>query len=159
LGRIVKITKTKGFSLIELMIVIAVIGIMAGIASLSWQRYVNNANLRTAARGLATDINLMKARAISKTDTNYTMVFDRVANTYTLNGTAVEIKLLTPPDQPSASTFIFSLPSGGPTETLIFQARGTLIPAGGTIELRNNIGSRAIITYNFTGKTHVTFIY
>ena len=61
-----RIKESKGFSLIELMIVLLIIGIMATIASYSYRRYVNNANLRTAARQLATDINTMKGVAVSK---------------------------------------------------------------------------------------------
>ena len=61
-----KIKESKGFSLIELMIVLLIIGIMATISSYSYTRYVNNANLRTAARQLATDINTMKGVAVSQ---------------------------------------------------------------------------------------------
>ncbi len=55
--------RKSGFSLIELIIVIGVIGIMAAIGAYSWQRYVSNTNLRTAARELVADFNYMKANA------------------------------------------------------------------------------------------------
>ena len=48
-----RIKESKGFSLIELMIVLLIIGIMATIGSYSYTRYVNNANLRSWARQLA----------------------------------------------------------------------------------------------------------
>jgi len=147
----------SGFSLVELMIVIALIGILASISSYAWIRYVSNANLRSAARDLASDINAMKSMAVSKTDTTYTIDFNQTSNTYTMNGTTVQIKSLAPTEQGHGSTYIFSLPGGGATYTLTFLSRGTLSPPSGTIELRNNRASWARITFNTTGKTYVTF--
>jgi type II secretion system protein H len=144
-----KMQLRKGFTIVELMVVIAIIGIMATVASFAWQRYVNNTNLRTAARELAADINSMKAKAVSKTDTDYTIDFDTAANTYTLNGTTVQTKLLTSFGQGIRIT-------EATTPTITCQKRGTLSPLGHVI-LSNNRGSNATIKFNITGKTHVTF--
>ncbi|MGV8058665.1 MAG: prepilin-type N-terminal cleavage/methylation domain-containing protein [Smithellaceae bacterium] len=145
----------KGFSLVEVIIVIAIISILASIASFAWQRYVYNANLRTAARDLVSDINAMKQNAVSKVDTVHTIVFNSAANTYTMNGTTVQTK--SPASSGQGNAYIYSLPGGGTAYTLTFLARGTLSPASGTIELRNNRESWARITFNTTGKTYVTF--
>ena len=152
-----KMKTNKGFSLVEIMIVIAIIGVLATIATFSWQRYVSNTNLRTAARDLASDFNSMRQNAVSKLDTTHTIVFDSAANTYTMSGTTIQTKSLAPPGQEAGSTYIFSLPGGGATYTLTFLSRGTLSPAAGTITLKNNRGSTATITFNTTGKTYVTF--
>jgi prepilin-type N-terminal cleavage/methylation domain-containing protein len=151
-----KMKTNKGFSLIELMIVIAIIGIVASISSFAWQRYVSNSNLRTAARTLVTDINTMKQGAVSKLDTTFTIDFNKTANTYTLTGTTVQTKSPAPPEQSAGGTYIFSLPGGGTSYTLSFLPRGTLSGLG-TIILKNNRGSSATIVFNITGKTYVTF--
>ncbi len=147
----------KGFSLIELIIVIGIIGIVATIGVYSYQGYVANANLRSAARDLASYMNTMKQNAVSKQDTTFTIDFDKTANTYTMNGTTVQTKSLAPPEQRQGGTYIFSLPGGGTTYTLTFLARGTLSPSTGSIILKNNRTSTATITFNITGKTYVTF--
>lgn len=163
---VVKIQKQTGFSLVELLIVIAIMGIMAIIASYSWQRSVNNANLRTAARQLESDIKTMKERAFSA-DTTLTMIFDQTANTYKrFNGITVQTVSLASFGQ---NITIDSLPGAVTTYTLSFLARGLLSPAPTAIAncstitntcsivLKNSRNSQATITYNLTGKTYVTF--
>jgi Tfp pilus assembly protein PilE len=150
---------------VELLIVIAIIGILAGISAYSWQRYVANANLRTAARELVADFNFMKTNAVSNPDFTHTIAFNRTANPNSYTMSAVDASAN------SASTFpqtkipaaagsgisITSLPGGGATYTLTFLARGTLSPAAGTITLQNSRGSTASIIFNVTGKTYATF--
>ncbi len=153
----------KGFSLVEMVIVLALIGIAASISSFAWQRYVSNANLRTAAREMATDIGLMKQRAVSNIGTTYTIDFDKAANTYTLKSatggvaTVLASKSLAPPEHSSGNSHISDLPGGGTAYTLTFLARGTLSPSVGTIVLENSRGSTSSIIFNITGKTYVTF--
>ena len=46
----------KGFTLIEMMIVIAIIGILSAVSLYGWLGYQNNLNLRTAAGEVMADI-------------------------------------------------------------------------------------------------------
>lgn len=92
--------KNKGFSLIELMIVIAIIGILAAIAIPSYTEYVAKSKRAEAMRGLA-DLQLRQERWRSNHTTygtyanlgsptvdNYTMTVTGVSGTgYTLTAT------------------------------------------------------------------------
>jgi prepilin-type N-terminal cleavage/methylation domain-containing protein len=159
------VKRQNGFSLLELIIVIAIIGTLTVISAYSWQRYVRNTNLRTAAREMVADFDYMKANAVSKPDFTHTIAFDRTANpnNYTLNAidaggsNAGGFPKARTPASAGADIVITSLPGGGTTYTLTFLARGTLSPSTGTITLQNSRGSAANIIYNITGKTYATF--
>lgn len=155
-----KINKAKGFTLIELMIVIAIMGIVAAIASFAWQRYVNNANLRTAARDLETDIGNTKQRAVSEglhyrmtitagTPGNYTIEQWNATNTALIAVIATKI----PTAEGKAGLRINSTNHAG--NIITFQPRGTT--SWGDVVLQNSRGSSATITNNATGRAYVTF--
>jgi type II secretion system protein H len=159
LEQAVKINKAKGFTLIELMIVLAIFGIMASIASFAWQRYVNNTNLRTAARELVTDIGNTKQRAVSEglhyrmtittgTPGNYTIEQWNSSNTALITVIATKI-----PTANGAGLNIISTNHGG--NIIYFFPRGTT--SWGDVVLQNSRGSSATITSNSTGKAYVIF--
>ena len=173
----VSVKESEGFGLIELMIVLLIIGVMSTIASYSYTRYVNNANLRTAARQLATDINTMKGVAVAQTNTAVTISFNKTTNSYTLSSYPLSATTTRPAETKSLSTIypgqgitINSLPGGGTTYTLTFLTRGLLSPSPTAITncdatttytcwvvFQNNRGSKATTTFNTAGKTYVTF--
>ena len=149
-----KIAAAKGFSLIELLIVIAIMGITATMGSFAWQHYYNNSNLRLAGRQVMVDISKTKSKAVAKMDTAFTMTFTTTSyTTYpdNIQSTTVMTRKLT--DFGPGITFT-SYPTGG---ILTFLTRGTISPSPGTITLINSRGSKAEITYNQTGKTYVKF--
>ena len=149
-----RINKTKGFTLVELMIVIAIMSIVAAIASFSWQRYVNNANLRTAARELVSDMANTKQMAVSE-GVKYRMTITAgTPGSYTIEqrnaaDTAYTVIRTKSPTDSGAGLYFNS------TNIIIFQSRGT--NSTGTIVLKNSMNYKATITSNITGKTYVTF--
>jgi prepilin-type N-terminal cleavage/methylation domain-containing protein len=72
-----------GFSLIELLIVLVLLGLVIGIGMPRMQDWLDRYRVRTAAQSLAADMQLQRMRAVSR-NTTHAIVFDAVAGTYLL---------------------------------------------------------------------------
>jgi prepilin-type N-terminal cleavage/methylation domain-containing protein len=153
------VKQPKGFSLVELLIAMAIIGIISTIAAFAWQRYVTNANLRTAARDVASDILLFKERAVSES-IQYRLTFNVAANRYTIDrGTAAGapffiIQSKSPATFGSGVSLLDTTFVGGQVS---FLPRGTLGSGTGRVRLTNSRHSTATVTVTITGKTSVQF--
>jgi prepilin-type N-terminal cleavage/methylation domain-containing protein len=145
----------RGFTVLELMVTVAIIGIVAGIAIPTFNRMAVNGNLRTAARDIMGDIANLKEGAMAQ-NTQYSMIFNTGTNSYTL-------PLL--PGGTLATKSPASLGQGiqltgvafGAGSTITFLTRGTL-SQGGNVVLTNSRGSTATITCNISGRTYVQFV-
>jgi prepilin-type N-terminal cleavage/methylation domain-containing protein len=156
---ITKATQTvradKGFSLVELMIVIGLIGILSAVAVYAWQGYRNNINLRTAAREVMSDIASCKQRSVSE-GVQYCMQFTDGSPNYSINAsscgapTQTQAKNLT-----SFGSGLIISNTDFNSDQVIFLTRGTLSSNTGKIVLTNSKNST--ITINITGKAYVSF--
>ncbi len=145
-----RLKDSRGFSLVEMMITIAIIAIVAGIGVPNLIKYRDNANLRAAVRDMHGDINELRTKAVAE-NRPYRMGINVSANTYTLEN---------PPGTVYATRDITTYKSGvsfvSATATAInFQTRGTVTNAA--IVLKNNRNSQATININVTGRAYVTY--
>jgi type IV fimbrial biogenesis protein FimT len=151
---------SSGVTLLEMLIAIAILTIVVGIAYPSFQRLAINNYLKTAARDLASDIAALKERSLAESRIHRLMI-DVNNNNYTMeactntgavcNGwNQIGQKNLTN----VSNGIIFTAATN--TTTLRFEPRGTLNPADiGTIVLQNTLNSTGTITLNITGRSRV----
>jgi type II secretion system protein H len=144
----------KGFSLVELVIVIALIAIVAAIATPSWQKYRANTNLKTAAREVMADIFNAKQRAVEENLDVYRIGFSVINNNYGLIRIDTGVTLWTKSFAGFGNDIhIDSVTFNG--SVVSFNKRGT--SSQGTVVLGNGSGSTAAITVNITGRAYVEF--
>jgi len=152
--------RRNGFSLIELVIAMGILAVMSTIAVFSWQRYVTNTNLRTAARELEADIFLIKERAVAER-IHYRITLNVFANSYTIEqggaATGDPYTVLQTKSPASLGSGNWGMGSDFPGGQITFQSRGTLATGTGSVTLINSRNSNARITVNITGRTHVKF--
>jgi prepilin-type N-terminal cleavage/methylation domain-containing protein len=160
--------RRKGFTLVELMIVVCLLAFISSIGGLWLHYYTLNRNLRTAARDIASDFTIYKGRAISDNIT-YQIAFDTTSpGSYTIQSVVnpgpvvTNLTTKTPSSLFGSDIRIVSATFGaGAAQTVIFSPRGTVSPLGnGVLDgvvLQNSRTSQATITVNLTGRTYVTF--
>ncbi len=157
-----KINKAKGFSLIEMMIFIAVLGVALIIAVPNFNNYNHNTNLKSAGRDLAGDILNIKQTAAAQ-GVYYKIFIDITGNNYTIaqggpNKTDAYTNLNSKTPTSFASYITIDSTTYQPTSNpeIAFQPRGTISP-GGSVTLKNDIGSTITITTNLMGKVSVVY--
>jgi len=75
----------RGFTLVELMIVVAIIGIMAGVSAFNALEVLPRYQLHAAARDFSGNLRLARKSAIQSAQ-NVQVVFDQGCNTYCIDG-------------------------------------------------------------------------
>jgi prepilin-type N-terminal cleavage/methylation domain-containing protein len=122
----------KGFTLIEVLIVIGLMGILMTVAYPSFSQWQKNAQFKTAARDLSGAMMEARSRAISS-NLEHEMVFDLVADTYKLN----------------------ELSNGGTTVIPIYGVRSFSNAVG--IKAKLDCSENSIINYRFKFSPNGTF--
>lgn len=132
--------QSKGFTMIELIVTLAVLAILIGIAIPSYNSLMPRYRLNGAARQVATD--LMKARMQAvKLSTNVTVTFNGTTDSYTISNTSSGGSY--------SETFNIKTHYSGvelsSTGTPEFHPRGTLTNANPvTVTLTNSSGSKQV---------------
>jgi prepilin-type N-terminal cleavage/methylation domain-containing protein len=154
----------KGFTLVELVVVILILAIISAIGGLVLHSYTLNRNLVTAARDIASDIAILKGRAVSE-NIQYQIAFDTtLPGSYTIqsvvNAVITNLTTKRPSSFGSGIRIISATFGAGGSQTVIFSPRGTVSPLGNAVldgvVLQNSRNTQATITVNLTGRTYVT---
>jgi prepilin-type N-terminal cleavage/methylation domain-containing protein len=159
-SRGIRTIRQGGFTITEIMIVLALLSIVALIALPSFHHLAVNGHLKSAARDLASDVALLKERALAE-NRMYRITLNLGAGTYTLHQCSASGSPCASWDPMQIKNFMgfagnIGFDSGVTTVTdYSFQPRG--IATSGTIALRNGRGSRAAITISASGRQHVQF--
>lgn len=124
-------TDERGFTLPEVLITIAIMGILAAIAIPSWFGIVESRNVDSATNQVASDLRLAHTRASNQL-TDWRVVYTVGSSDYQLvpdAGTPINRSL--PEGTKILDTEILAL-SG--TRTIIFKPDGRAVPDGGFVE-------------------------
>jgi type II secretion system protein H len=146
----------RGFSLVELMIVIAMIGIIAAIAAPSYQSYTRKTNFKSAVRELTSDLFQAKEMGISE-NRNFRISFTVDGSTYSIQretSTAGTYETVRTRDISSGVNVKITGAAFGGKSHIEFQPRGTC--TSGSVTLANDQWT-ATINLNNTGRTYVTY--
>jgi type IV fimbrial biogenesis protein FimT len=140
----------QGWSLTELLIVLAIIGIMAGLAGPSYKVLAAKVQARSATIEIASELRLARQLAMARRE-RLRVVFDREGRTITLRRADAE-GILHIYDYADKGVIVEE-PSSGPE--LLFHPSGRSVTPT-TIRVRDSQGRETIFTVNITGRVSIS---
>lgn len=153
----------SGFTLIEVMIVIAILGIVLAIATPNFMAYRDNTNLKEAARNVSSEIQLCKQMAVAGS-VRYAVSFISGSDHFwifkeTSPTSGAYSFYATKTIHGSNAVTVFGTPSfmPGGVSYVTLHPRGT--STNGSLKLIHNTRlSEATITTNLMGRVKVTYV-
>jgi prepilin-type N-terminal cleavage/methylation domain-containing protein len=132
----------KGFSMIELVVVLAVMGIVAAIAAPNWNSLLPNYALNNSTRQVQSELHNIKMRAAAE-NIGFQFAYTQGANAYTI--------------QRDSKTLVTKPLAEGTTitkeGTISFSPRGTA--SGNRVRLRNANGTCSQVVVSQTGRVRI----
>jgi prepilin-type N-terminal cleavage/methylation domain-containing protein len=143
-----QLAKVSGFTLIETVTVISIIGLLTTIAFPAFNSTLNNHKLATCAATIASDIRLIQQKTVTE-GIFYRLKYDPYAESYSiLTGSKEEVKKL--PEGINLVTTSFA------NHTFGFSLTGAPTPAG-TVIIKNSKGNhKYIIVALATGRVRIS---
>jgi type II secretion system protein H len=143
----------KGFTTTELLIAVAMIGMLAGIATPSLQQWLSTMRVDTAAREMAATLQLSKMRAVTE-NTRYRMSFDLSHNAYVSQRESLGAwHNVEAPTRLPAGLRLVSVSAG--RNPLYFEPLGTAPGGNAVITLQNARGRTRTVSISTGGRVKV----
>jgi type IV fimbrial biogenesis protein FimT len=150
--------KEAGFSLVELIITMALLAMMVSIAIPAFMNYRQNANLKSAVREITSDVFLARERSLAE-NRRYRIAFSVADNNYVIEQGTSSGAPYTGIETKSMASFgsgvRLTAAAFGGDSAIVFQTRGTTEP--GSVSLVNDRASAATVTTNLAGRTYVQY--
>ena len=140
----------QGWSLTELLIVLAIMGIMAALAGPSYQTWAARVQARSATVEIASELRLARQLAMARRE-RLRVIFDREGHTITLRRADAEGILHV--YQYADKGVVVEEPTAGPE--LLFHPSGRSVTPT-TIRVRDSQGRETTFTVSITGRVSVS---